>query len=314
VIFGMRNTFPAYANAEMIRRVAVVSFLSLFGVLRVNGVQEVDRVVEYQKRFGNSWPPESWDTSPGWSEWVSQEESKLEKISNRDERWFSWLNLIQSMAVPKISDLGFELVDVPEHIYKELRELALNKPLESIPFEREVDRAGIEPQPRFLDTTEQNDKILGELQKLHEEWAGMSLTLSRAYGLRFYLNESTLVWHLDKLETHVVSGILHIASDPDQETAPWPLEIVGHDGKEHKIILKPGQLLFYESAKLSHGRPSTFNGNWYTSVFLHYRPKLWAMRREDLTFMVPPHWVDGRNLNPHADANAKISPEVHDSL
>eukprot|EP00466_Bigelowiella_natans_P018097 jgi/Bigna1/77033/fgenesh1_pg.45_\ len=236
------------------------------------------------------------------------------------------------MAVPKISDLGFELVDVPEHIYKELRELALNKPLESIPFEREVDRAGIEPQPRFLDTTEQNDRILGELQKLHEEWAGMSLTLSRAYGLRFYLNESyhytlfglctnslflvnsTLVWHLDKLETHVVSGILHIASDPDQETAPWPLEIVGHDGKEHKIILKPGQLLFYESAKLSHGRPSTFNGNWYTSVFLHYRPKLWAMRREDLTFMVPPHWVDGRNLNPHADANAKISPEVHDSL
>ena len=36
--------------------------------------------------------------------------------------------------------------------------------------------------------------------------------------------------------------------------------------------LKPGQLLLYESAKCTHGRPRTFRGHWYTSLFIHYRP------------------------------------------
>lgn len=253
-------------------------------------VSETERVANYRARFGDTWPPAIWETNPGWAQWVRAEERKLEKEGNRDVRWFEWLNLIQSMSLPSFSDKGFELVDCPERIWKPLRERLMSTPLESIPFENARDHDGIVPQPRFLDTSDLNGQVLGELKQMHEQWSGTELELSKAYGLRIYLPGSTLVWHLDKVETHVVSGILHIGSGPDQDAAPWPLEIIGLDGARHEVVLRPGQLLFYESAKLSHGRPSTFTGNWYTSVFLHYRPRAWTTRRDDFVSMVPPHW------------------------
>jgi hypothetical protein len=36
------------------------------------------------------------------------------------------------------------------------------------------------------------------------------------------------------------------------------LEVVGFDGERREVSLQPGQLLFYESAKLVHGRPKPF--------------------------------------------------------
>lgn len=38
------------------------------------------------------------------------------------------------------------------------------------------------------------------------------------------------------------------------------------------MLLEPGQLLWYESARLPHGRPRPFNGSHYDNVFVHYRP------------------------------------------
>jgi hypothetical protein len=46
----------------------------------------------------------------------------------------------------------------------------------------------------------------------------------------------------------------------DQE--PWPIVIEGIDGVTAEVDLKPGQMLLYESAKCTHGRPRTFRGEW----------------------------------------------------
>ena len=46
--------------------------------------------------------------------------------------------------------------------------------------------------------------------------------------VRVYKNGSTLVNHVDRSETHVISCIFHIGHDLDE---PWPLEIEDHDGK-----------------------------------------------------------------------------------
>ena len=74
-----------------------------------------------------------------------------------------------------------------------------------------------------------NQEVLQELQPLHEEWAGVDLIPSIAYGLRVYQNGSSLTMHTDRLETHVVSSILHVDRDyGDQE--PWPIVIEGVDG------------------------------------------------------------------------------------
>lgn len=38
----------------------------------------------------------------------------------------------------------------------------------------------------------------------------------------------------------------------------WPLLILDHDDNEHEIQMSPGDMVLYESAKLLHGRPSTY--------------------------------------------------------
>jgi hypothetical protein len=63
----------------------------------------------------------------------------------------------------------------------------------------------------------------------------------------------------------------------------------------HEVVLTSGDLLFYESSKLFHGRPKKFIGTWYTSVFVHYYPKYGWMdedidRRQEKVFAIPPHW------------------------
>ena len=37
----------------------------------------------------------------------------------------------------------------------------------------------------------------------------------------------------------------------------WPIVILDHDYNEHSVIMKPGDMLLYESAKSLHGRTGT---------------------------------------------------------
>ena len=77
-----------------------------------------------------------------------------------------------------------------------------------------------------------------------------------------------LATHLDRIDTHVISVIINVA----QKGGQWPLLIPDHLGNQHKIFLSPGQMLFYESAKLPHGRPQAFTGEYYDNIFVHFKP------------------------------------------
>ena len=70
--------------------------------------------------------------------------------------------------------------------------------------------------------------------------------------------------------------------------------IEDYEGKTNSVVLESGDMLLYESAKNFHGRPTYFNGTWYTSLFVHFRPKdpEWESRNHDLDshFAVPPTW------------------------
>ena len=46
-------------------------------------------------------------------------------------------------------------------------------------------------------------------------------------------------------ETHVISAIVHIGHDTDED---WPIQIEDHDGAWHNVALEEGQMLMYESA------------------------------------------------------------------
>jgi len=58
--------------------------------------------------------------------------------------------------------------------------------------------------------------------------------------------------------------------------------------------LTSGDMLFYESSKVFHGRPYRFKGSWYSSVFAHYYPKFgWNETNHALenNYAIPPSWT-----------------------
>lgn len=99
--------------------------------------------------------------------------------------------------------------------------------------------------------------------------------------------------HTDITSTHVISCIYHIGSSEDSQ--PWPIVIEDYAGHTNAVVLKPGDMLLYESAKNSHGRPYAFHGSWYTSVFVHFFPKHnWSHEDSSLDshFAIPLNWRD----------------------
>ena len=72
--------------------------------------------------------------------------------------------------------------------------------------------------------------------------------------------------------THVISSIIHVAHEYDDDDEPWPIEIEDHDGNIHAMNLEEGQMLLYESASCLHGRRKVFRGKYYASIFAHYQP------------------------------------------
>ena len=171
-----------------------------------------------------------------------------------------------------------------------------------------VDHSGELP-PLFLPIHAEAAAILNELKPLHEAWSSTALVPTHAFGFRIYRRGNVLKRHVDRLATHVVSSIVHVASEVD---APWPIVIEDVHGVEHAVALKPGQMLFYESAKLAHARPAPFQGRFYTSIFLHYKPKDWPVLGEEearaiLDAELPPDWDRDTIAQQRPPRNSRLS-------
>jgi prolyl 4-hydroxylase len=85
-----------------------------------------------------------------------------------------------------------------------------------------------------------------------QEWTGEELTQCSLYGMRVYTEGSALAPHVDRLPL-VSSAIVNIAQDVDE---PWPLEVIGHDGRAHNVTMEPGDMVLYESHSVIHGKRS----------------------------------------------------------
>lgn len=92
------------------------------------------------------------------------------------------------------------------------------------------------------------------------------------YGLRRYEEGARLLTHVDRLSTHAVSLIVNVAQGRLAE--PWPVEVFDHAGRLHEVLMAPGDVVYYESAKNLHSRnrPLQGRGSYYVNLFTHYRP------------------------------------------
>ena len=107
------------------------------------------------------------------------------------------------------------------------------------------------------------------LQPLAESWAGVRLEHTRTSYVRRYTNGSWMASHVDGFTTHIISAIINLGQSV---TEPWLLYIKDNAGLAHGVVLAPGEMLLYESARAVHGRPRPFIGEFYDNLFIHFSP------------------------------------------
>lgn len=111
-------------------------------------------------------------------------------------------------------------------------------------------------------------KIWDAAKETISEWTGQELTECSLYGIRVYYEGSVLASHVDRLPL-VSSAIINVAQDVDE---PWPLEVIGHDGKAENVTMEPGDMVLYESHSVIHGRPFELKGRFFANIFIHFEP------------------------------------------
>eukprot|EP01084_Bolivina_argentea_P138093 243197_1 len=144
----------------------------------------------------------------------------LKLRNNRD--WSTrrrYLNNIRTpQHIPTFTETGFKNMAMPKELCDYLQEYHK----ESIGKKRKegFPKDGTQINAREISTFMMHippDKkmwIGGLLQPMMEEWSGVKLKYSTIYGLREYIKGAVLKTHCDRVETHVVSVILHVHHEP----------------------------------------------------------------------------------------------------
>jgi len=282
------------------------------GVL--SAMTEEHRLQERKKR-GWEWPLKNFvpDTL-GWRKLMERRFEQVSRIEDRTLRYNGWTQTMNMAAVqPNFTENGWGLTRAPPDLVQELVD-ALHAGLPTARPEANIDVifGDEESRPLFVQNDLLNRKVLDSLRPMHEEWAGVPLRGALAYGLRAYRNSSSLLMHVDKSLTHIISCILHI--DHSEDSEPWPIIIEDFQGNTNEVVLTSGDMLFYESSKCIHGRPRNFTGSWYSSIFVHYYPTNWDTRNANLEghYAVPPHWSDQSPPDPNLDELVVVGTGFHE--
>ena len=102
-----------------------------------------------------------------------------------------------------------------------------------------------------------------------EEWAETRLEPTYVYGIRTYHDGARLKTHRDRINTHIISCIINVHQEVEED---WPLQIEDNFYRKHEVILAPGEVVFYESARLDHGREIPLKGKAFANIFCHFKP------------------------------------------
>ncbi|KAL7449332.1 hypothetical protein ACHAWC_001400 [Mediolabrus comicus] len=108
------------------------------------------------------------------------------------------------------------------------------------------------------------------LRELVEAWTGVELETTDMYGMREYTKGARLLSHVDRRSTHAASMIVNIAQE--NVSRPWTIEVHDHSDRLHEVVMEPGDIVYYESAKALHGRNTPLQSGKYINLFTHYRP------------------------------------------
>lgn len=111
------------------------------------------------------------------------------------------------------------------------------------------------------------------IKELVEAWTNTELENTALYGMRRYEEGARLLTHVDRVTTHAASVIINVAQG--NLSKPWTVEVHDHADRLHEVVMEPGDIVYYESAKCLHGRNTPLQGKdaYYVNMFSHYRPR-----------------------------------------
>ena len=197
--------------------------------------------------------------------------------------------------IPAFTEQGFHKTRVPEALHRNLVKFR-DESLVNGNLETESPDPGVINGPTVIQNTrtqqsrqiwinrtlmmeldtETRREVFRTLGPLAEAWSGLKLNPTSIYGIRRYRNMSTLLAHVDQTRSHVISAIINVDQKVEED---WPLYIQDNKGEDHEVILRPGEMIWYESARLIHSRQRPLRGQHYDNVFIHYKPRgLWYDR------------------------------------
>mmetsp|Transcript_3610 Transcript_3610/g.5486 ORF Transcript_3610/g.5486 Transcript_3610/m.5486 type:complete len:510 (+) Transcript_3610:200-1729(+) len=175
------------------------------------------------------------------------------------------------------SALGFDTGRLPNDIFGSMRAFYYNNRKPPNRLLEEWDSKGVyvnywETDCNFIQIPWELKFIWQErLKDVVQEWVGETeIEQTDLYGMRQYEAGARLLTHVDRITTHAVSLIVNVAQG--NLTDPWTVEVYDHANRLHEVVMEPGTIVYYESAKALHGRNSPLAGGFYANLFTHYRP------------------------------------------
>ena len=184
--------------------------------------------------------------------------------------------------IPNYTKRGFDKAKLPQALVTKIQSFyATNlefQTTEDVPgdFIVNSDNSGMQSSVLVDLSAELREEIHEELKSMMEDWCGEELIPTFVYGIRSYQRGAVLKCHQDRHETHIISAIINVDQKVDED---WPLSIEDNYYRHHEVILKPGEIIFYEGGRLSHGRPSPLKGDFFANIFCHFKPKSYVPRQ-----------------------------------
>jgi len=223
------------------------------------------------------------------------------------------MNLRQPQSMKNYTEIGFKKLEVPSKVLKSLKQF----------WDDNLDNEAEEKWPPgniytnhwkaptyIIGIPSTTRKYIADIiQPLVREWVGVDLVLTSLYGIRVYKEDSVLAPHVDRLPL-VSSVIINVAQDVDE---PWPIEVYGHDGNAYNITMSPGEMIFYESHSVIHGRPFPLQGRYYANVFVHFEPIGHSSQHEESKLDPDVDKVTAKQ-HFHESINSKINPKKTQGL
>ena len=178
--------------------------------------------------------------------------------------------------IPNYTEVGFGKARLPDSLLERIQKFYhdnLNSHTEEIvqgDFIVNANKKKMKTSILVDLTSELREEIHDTLKSMMETWCGKVLMPTFVYGIRVYKRGAILKNHQDRLETHIISAIINIDQQVNED---WPLSIDDNYYRNHQVILKPGEIIFYEGGRLSHGRPTPLNGDSFANIFCHFKPE-----------------------------------------